>query len=313
MNVAAALANGGPSPVTSTPSAAPAAPARPRARRRASAEPAGVPGQGPLPGDVRWMNRIARGVLVLVALALLAAAAAWIGRTPWFAIRGISLEGDLQRNNLATLRAHALPHLQGSFFTIDLQQARAAFEKAPWVRQAVVRRVFPGHLVVHLEEHRPLALWQDDDRGDLLVNQYGEVFDANLGDVEDQPLPIFSGPPDSAPTLLAMHRRLGALMAPLQRSVDSLELSGRGSWRAVLDNGTVMELGRGSEEEVVARVNRFLGTWPQVQARYQQALERVDLRHTEGYAVRMRGVTTTVAPAAAPRSARPASAARRTN
>jgi cell division protein FtsQ len=313
MNVAAALASMAPTPDGPAPAAPAPAAARARPRRRAGAEAAGTHGPGPLPRDVRWMNRIARAVLVLLVLALLAAGAAWIGRAPWFAIRGISLEGDLQRNNLATVRAHALPHLQGHFFTLDLQQARAAFEKAPWVRQAVVRRVFPGQLVVHLEEHRPLALWQDDDRGDLLVNQYGEVFDANLGDVEDQPLPIFSGPPGTAPALLAMHGRLRALMAPMQRSVDSLELSGRGSWRAVLDNGTVMELGRGSEEEVVARVTRFLATWPQVQARFQQALERVDLRHTDGYAVRMRGVTTTVAPPAAPRSARPASAARRTN
>lgn len=291
-----------------------AAPAPRRSRRvlTPAAKP-GSPGQPRLPGDVRWMNRVTRGVAALLVLALLAAAAAWVGRAPWFAIRGISLEGDLQRNNLATVRAHALPHLQGHFFTLDLQQARAAFERAPWVRQAVVRRVFPGHLVVHLEEHRPLALWQDDDRGDLLVNQFGEVFDANLGDVEDEPLPIFSGPPGTAAEMLAMHRRLAALLSATRRTVDSLELSGRGSWRAVMDNGVVLELGRGSQDEVAARVQRFLGTWPQVQARYQQALERVDLRHTEGYAVRLRGVTTTATPPAPPRPGRPRDAARRTN
>ena len=41
------------------------------------------------------------------------------------------------------------------------------------------------------------------------------------------------------------------------------------------------------------RVQRFVGTLPQITERYAGALQTVDLRYPNGYALRVRGVTTT--------------------
>ena len=54
-----------------------------------------------------------------------------------------------------------------------------------------------------------------------------------------------------------------------------------------------VELGRGSDDEVIARTQRFVGTVTQVTQRYQRPLEYADLRHNEGYAVRLKGISTT--------------------
>jgi cell division protein FtsQ len=235
---------------------------------------------------------VAFTVFAGVVLALLAAGALWLTRSPWFAIRAIQLEGELTRNSINTIRANAMPGLQGNFFSVDLQRSRAAFEAVPWVRQAVVRRIWPNQLAVQLEEHRALALWQGDDRGDRLVNQRGEVFEANVGDVEDDALPMFSGPEGSAASMLAMYQRLTPILSAMKSELDSLILSGRGSWRVVLDSGATLELGRGAEDEVAARTARFVATLADVNKRFGQALEYADLRHTDGYAVRLRGLTT---------------------
>ena len=83
----------------------------------------------------------------------------------------------------------------------------------------------------------------------------------------------------------------------LDLSIDQLELTGRGSWVAQLDTGATVELGRGTEAEVNARSTRFLRTLTQVTARYSRrpdAMESADLRHPEGYALRLRGVSTVV-------------------
>jgi cell division protein FtsQ len=64
-----------------------------------------------------------------------------------------------------------------------------------------------------------------------------------------------------------------------------------------LDTGAAIELGGGSAEEVQARTQRFLKTLTQVSSRYgrnPEALETADLRHENGYALRLRGVTTSV-------------------
>ena len=252
----------------------------------------------PPPADIRLMNVTAIVFAALGVIALVAVALLWIAKQPVFAVRGIKIEGDMAHNSVLTIRANAMPQLAGNFFTMDLGVARHAFEAVPWVRQAVVRRVWPNRLSVQLEEHRAVALWVNaasgDDSPDKLVNSFGEVFEANLGDVEDDALPSLQGPDGSATQALAMLRRLGPVFALLEAHVDALSLSSRGSWRAELDNGAEVELGRGSEDEVIARTERFVGTVTQVTQRYQRPLEYADLRHNEGYAVRLKGISTSI-------------------
>ena len=264
----------------------------------------------PLPLDIRLMEGVAKAVFALAALVIAAAALAWLTRSPAFTLRAITLDGELARSNLATLRANALPQVAGNFFSIDLDRGRAAFESVPWVRQAVVRRVWPNRLAVTLEEHRAAALWQPpgerDTGNERLVNVQGEVFEANLGDVEDENLIALAGPEGTSAQMLAMQRRLAATLAPIDARLAALKLSARGSWRAELDGGADLELGRGSEDEVVARTERFVRTFALATQRFAQAegkpraLLAADLRHPDGYALRLHGVSTAVPAAKKP-------------
>ena len=248
-----------------------------------------------LPADVRLMQATANALYLLLGLALCALALWWVARLPVFALRAIQVEGEVLRNSESTIRANAAHRLSGSFLTLDLQKSRAAFESVPWVRHAVVRKVWPMRLSVQLEEHRPVALWAMADGNDRLVNSFGEVFEANIGDVEDDGLPRLAGPDGSAPQMLAMQRRLQPVLAPLGAGdLAQLTMSARGSWRVELDKGAALELGRGSEDEVLARTDHFVHTVPRVVAQYQRPLESADLRHADGFAVRLKGVSTAV-------------------
>ena len=248
----------------------------------------------PLPVDVRLMNVTATVLFAACGLLLAAALGWWALRHPLFAIGGIVVQGDVTHNSAATLRANVAPRLRGNFFTVDLQKAREAFEAVPWVRHATVRRQFPNKLRVTLEEHRVEALWGDSDA--RMVNTFGEVFEANPGEVEQDEIPRFAGPEGSASQVLAMYRGLEPLLENLDLGIEQVVLSGRGGWTLHLDSGATVELGRGTTEEVLARSQRFARTLEQVTAKYgrrPEALVTADLRHTDGYAVRLRGVTTT--------------------
>ena len=254
-----------------------------------------------LPADIRLMN-VTAGLLAAIGVgAIVVVLLMWLMRQPLFAVQSIRIEGDLTHNSALTIRANAAPRLVGNFFTLDLAAGRRAFEAVPWVRTAVLLRVWPNRLRVLLEEHRPAALWQGGgDASDKLVNSFGEVFEANLGDVEDDALPTLRGPEAAAAQMLAMLRRLQPELAPMDAQIETLELSGRGSWRVDLDSGAEIELGRGSDDDVVARTERFVGTLTQVTSRYQRPLQYADLRHNEGYAVRLKGISTTVDPSGKP-------------
>ncbi len=249
-----------------------------------------------MPQDVRWMNAASAALAGLALAVVLASGLVKLSRMHFFNIQQLQIDGELQRNNLATVRANALPHLSGGFFNQDLFKARDAFEAVPWVRRAVVRRVWPNQLRVTLEEHRPAAYWRHEDRDDQLVNTFGEVFDANLGDVEDEPLPTLSAPahpaPDQARVMLDMLRRLQPLVTPLQGEIETLRLTDRGSWSLQLDSGADIELGRGTADEVADRLQRFVRTVPELHRQYPAPLVQADLRYPEGYAVKLRGVST---------------------
>ena len=250
----------------------------------------------PAPFDVKLMNIVANIAFAMVALMLLAAGAWWVLRQPFFPLAGIKVDGEVTHNNAVTLRANVAPQLSGNFFTIDLARARSAFESVPWVRSAVVRREFPNKLRVTLTEQVPVANW-GDEAGSKLINGFGDVFEANVAEVDDN-LPRLDGPIEQAGQVLGMYRVLAPLFQPYDLAIDELMLTGRGSWRAQLDTGAVLELGRGQGEEVVARTQRFLRTVTPVASQYGRtvaAVEGADLRHNEGYALRLRGVTTVVA------------------
>ncbi|MGY4830624.1 cell division protein FtsQ/DivIB [Sphaerotilaceae bacterium SBD11-9] len=248
-----------------------------------------------VPADVRLLNITASVLFVVGAVLMAALALMWLVRQPVFNIRSVKVEGEVSRNSVSTIRANAMPQLAGNYFTLDLARGQRAFEAVPWVRHAIVRRVWPNRLAVQLEEHRPAALWLTNEGDDQLVNQQGEIFQANLGDVEDEDLPTLQGPDGSSAEMLAMYRRLVPVFEKLEMHIDTLHMSGRGSYRAEFDSGAEVELGRGSEDEMVARSQRFVATVTQVIERYQRPLVYADLRHNEGYAVRLKGITTAVA------------------
>jgi cell division protein FtsQ len=249
----------------------------------------------PAPLDVRLMNWTATVLFVGFAVLVLAVSARWVLRHPTFSINRIVVQGDLTHNNALTLRANAAHSIVGNFFTVDLAAARTAFESVPWVRLAQVRREYPGSLRVVLQEHDAVAYWGAEG-GSSMVNVQGEVFEANTGDADHDDLPRLIGPVGHSSEMLAMYRSLQPIFEPLGIELSELELSARGGWRLTLDTDAVIELGGGPTGDVVHRVQRFTRTLTQVAAQYRRrpdALESADLRHTDGYAVRLRGVTVT--------------------
>ncbi|OYU32820.1 MAG: cell division protein FtsQ [Comamonadaceae bacterium PBBC2] len=248
----------------------------------------------PLPMDIRLMNFTANLLVVGVVLLGLGGWAWWLLRHPVFAIQTISVQGEVNRNNAVTFKANVMPQLNGNFFTLDLEVARRAFEAVPWVRSAVVHREFPNRLRAVLQEQRPQALWGDEG-ANTMVNEQGQVFEADLDDVDVENLPRMKGPTGLSADVVKMYHYLRPMFQAVGMDVDQLELPPRGSWRVLTPSGAVMELGRGAEAEIGARLQMFFKTLSQVTARYGRtptSLAGADLRHKDGYALRLRGVST---------------------
>lgn len=247
------------------------------------------------PIDVRLMNVAALVLGVAACVFSLGLFLKWALALPVFAISKIVVEGDTTHHNAITLKANVGGRIRGNFFTVDLMAAKQVFETVPWVRKARVRREFPNRLRVVLQEHQSAAFWGANSEL-RMVNSLGEIFEANVGDAENDELPRFIAADGQSTQMLEMYLQLSGVFKPIDVFVEQLELSGRGAWRIVLDGGAHIELGHGSIDEVKTRLQKFVSTHQQVLNAYQRSdlnrVESVDLRHVGGYAIRMSGVST---------------------
>ncbi|MCU0763199.1 MAG: cell division protein FtsQ/DivIB [Hydrogenophaga sp.] len=246
-----------------------------------------------LPLDIRLMQMATRAMLVVFAVLCLVLGSQWAVRHPGWTLQGIAVFGDTEHQDEVALRAQLANALRSrvssSFLTVDLQQVRELFESVPWVRSAIVQREFPNRLRVTLEEHQAVAWWGQAGSGQL-VSALGEVFEANPDDSDH--LPELAGPLPQAGLVWSLYQTLNAELRRMELNLERLELNERGNWSALLDNGARMELGRGTPENLIERTRRFTGTLNQLTQRYPGELQSVDLRYPNGYALRLRGVTT---------------------
>ena len=250
-----------------------------------------------LPMDVRLMQWTAIGMFALALIMSVASSLGWLLRHPVFSIQSVTVRGNVTHSNPVMLRANVIPQLTGNFFTLNLLQARPAFEQIPWSRSALVRREFPNRLSVTLDEFQPAAQWGGEGDGKFLSLE-GTIFEVNADDVDSDTLPTLKGPESQAKIILEMFKFLKPRMEKMDMGLDKLELSQRGSWSAQLESGATLELGHGSQQEVGDRLQLFFKTLTQVTSRYGRTTSSMlsaDLRYENAYALRLKGVTTVAA------------------
>lgn len=249
--------------------------------------------------DPRLTNFMANALAVLAVLALVAGALVWVAQRPYFAIASIQIEpteGDsFTFLTAASVSATLAGRITGNFFSVNLDATRQLIESVPWVRRAQIRREWPNRLRVQIEEHQPLALWNENQ----MINTWGEVFSANQGELpDDASLPQLQGPESSERLVVQRYAELARWFAPLGVRVQEVALSPRYAWEVSLSQGTELKLGRDPAADVAdlhgrsgalpfaARIERFVQAWPDLMRRLEgRALASADLRYSNGFAI----------------------------
>jgi cell division protein FtsQ len=242
------------------------------------------PAAGPLLSTAA-MRQLARALLGATAFVVLAGAAAWLMRRPWFDLRGVDVvaadRGGLRHVSAQAVRT-AAGRLRGNFFTLRLDEARRVFEAVPWVASVSVRRAWPNRIVVALTEHRAIGIWEDG----RLLSDTGRLFIANVAEAElDGPLPGFEGPPAFAAEACARWERFGARLAPLGLTLAGVSVSERASWTLRTESGLRIELGRDEPAGLLdRRLAQLVEHYPTIVAQLKGPPARIDARYSQGFA-----------------------------
>lgn len=225
------------------------------------------------------LNRIADLLVVAALIGLLYGGVSWLVRLPVFAITEVRVVTPLTHVTAEQVANIVRREINGTIFTLQPVSARLAFEKLPWVRQAQVRRQWPGGLEVSLTEHVPLARWGKS----ALVNVHGEVFEAAY----DGDLPVFNGPAGASKEMAIQYDHFRRSLAVIDRKPGEISVSARRAWQVRLNDGMTLDLGRENVEE---RLRRFVAVYPRTIARMSRPVDRVDLRYANGFAARVPGL-----------------------
>lgn len=222
------------------------------------------------------LNRLANGLYALAGLAVVYGALWIVVHMPWFAVRHIDVSGSSAHVTREQIDAIVASEMQGTFFTLNLPQARRAFEKLPWVREVKLRRHWPDRLEVSVVEHVALARWGND----ALVNTHGEIFHAAY----DGTLPTFIGPAGTSKEVAIQYDFFRRKLAPLGMTPVLVQLTPRRAWQVRLEGGPTIELGR---DEIETRLARYVDAHERTLGTLKRRIEYVDLRYANGFAVRI--------------------------
>lgn len=229
-----------------------------------------------------WLRQFKRlavlALLILVIGSAVYSGSQWLLQPGTLPVQRIAVTGDLRHLQQKDLQPLLDDARQQGFFEIDLDAVRSAVEALPWVDNASVRRLWPDRLLIDVTEQVALARWGKD----ALVNQRGELFWPNR---ESFPagLPHLNGPTGTEALVTRHYREINQRLAGLDLEIDKLELDARRSWALVTKNGILFQIGG---DQVDRRLTRFIDHFRQLQREGQARLLRVDLRYSNGFAIR---------------------------
>lgn len=247
-----------------------------------------------IPNDIKILNGISI-IFLIVFLSL-----TFIGLIFKFAVTDVlslkivTVRGDVLHQNPSILRDNIISKFKGNFYTINLMDAKNVMESLPWINEASVKRVFPRQIEIQLTEHKAVAIWGIHEDAKM-VNESGVIFESEINDDISENIPQFVGPYGTSELILNMYRQLILIFGPMNFKIVKLELSQRGGWFAAFEGGASIEFGRGTIDVIGDRAKKFAQTLELVSSRFGKnpnALSYADLRHADGYALRISGVGT---------------------
>ena len=209
---------------------------------------------------------------------LLAVAVAYLLDPHTLPIRLVRVDGEFRHLSPAALQARAENVVRGGFFNVNVEVIRSAMLQESWVSEVTVQRIWPDELSLHVQEQVAVARWGED----VLLNEQGRPFKPDAGTLPGN-LPVLHGPSGAESEVLARFRSLQRAFAPHHLSVVDLRLSERRSWSFTLAGGPSVDLGR---SDIAARVERFVAYVPAFLAGDLTRMDVVDMRYTNGFAVR---------------------------
>ena len=164
-----------------------------------------------------------------------------------------------------------------SFFDIDLNYLKNKLEKIEWVRKINVRRSYPNEIIIDIEEHTPILIWNNK----MYINMYGEKF--NVSKI-DKNIPILISDESRINEVFTYFKLFNEKLSSrkldfkitkiMENEIRSLTIS--------LSSGINIQLG---SKDVNIKIPLFFEIYNSLNTRDLNKIRYIDMRYSNGFSV----------------------------
>ncbi|MCF6275383.1 MAG: FtsQ-type POTRA domain-containing protein [Robiginitomaculum sp.] len=155
-------------------------------------------------------------------------------------------------------------------FDMDIENAQKRIQSLSWVETAVVRRLWPNRIVVHINERRPYALWQSNQKIRVIDGSGTVIMAADIREFSDLPFVVGEGAADQAQMVLDMLKAHPDIL----EKTEALVYVGERRWDIVFKDGMRILL---PEQKPATALQRF-DTYNREHGLLGLDLARIDMR-----------------------------------
>ncbi len=224
----------------------------------------------------RCRSVVAIGFLVALAVAV-ASILVHLNARP---ITSVRIAGEFVHVSRAEMQKLMDEFLPSGFFELDVAAVRREAQRIPWVRRISVRRMWPDSLHVAVVERVAVARWN----GEALLEADGTRFVADDTTTNGGYVNLF-GPDGSEEVVLKRYEQMTPVAKALGTTITKVSLDQRGAWRLDLASGLILRLG---QSDRLGRVAPYIAALPQILGDRFSDAARIDLRYSNGFAVKWR-------------------------
>lgn len=228
-------------------------------------------------------TRLGRKILLMILIVLgFSVAYIKINDPQTFPIKTVKIIDASTHVSHRVLRDAVLPYLSKGWLFVADDELAHALRKMPWVKTVCIKRLFPDQLMLQVIEQTPVAKFNDS----MLFNAEGKIFNPPATDMTDkaiQTLPSLYAPEAMSDDIWRIYWMIKQRTDPVGLQIARLSVDANQSWCVDFTSPLHVVLGR---EQLMHRIENFLLAYPKVFKHSVSAIEYVDLRYDNGFAIK---------------------------
>ena len=204
-------------------------------------------------------------------------------RDIYFQIKNISIESIIININKDDVFEKSKNYLDSkSFFNFKINILKKEIEKVSWVKSADIRRVYPGEIKIYIEEHIPIAIWNNES----YMNNIGDIFFIN--NIKKN-LPILISNQSGNKIMFEYFSLLLKYISDenFDIKIKKIEENDIRSLSAYLSSGIIVKFG---SKDIRGKILTFIKVYKTLNTSDLEKIRYIDMRYSNGFSIGWKSV-----------------------